>query len=79
MGKGKGSGVFSSKSSRKPKTCFALHMHVRGAPSQSGETLSQHQVALVAPEAQLPCLEHAVFCKIEGEERGGTRHPRFIS
>lgn len=71
VGKGRGSEVFSNKSSRKPKACFALHTHMRYAPSQNGQAPSQPQVALIAPQAQLPCLERGeCFVRHRGKRAG---------
>lgn len=83
VGRGKGSEVFSSKSSRKPKTCFALHTHMRYALSQNGEMLSKPRVAPVASQAQLPHLDHGekYFVRHGGKREGlhaYTRHPHFI-
>lgn len=81
VGKGKGSGVFSNKSSRKPNTCFALHMHVHDAPSQNGETLSQPQVALAAQRLSYLVWNMQYFVRYRGKREGPhayTHHPHFI-
>lgn len=63
--------MFSSKSSRKPNTCFALHTHMHYALSQNGEMLSKPRVALVPGSATSSGPWRGVFCETRGEE-GGT-------
>lgn len=81
--KGSSSEVFSSKSSRNPKTCFALHIHVHCGPSQNGDTLSQTHVAHVVPQAWLPHPEHGEKYFVRQREKGEgphayTHHLHFI-